>query len=50
MSMALITGVYGMNFVHMPEVSWRYGYFGALFVMLLVGGALVTFFRRRNWL
>lgn len=50
MSMALITGVYGMNFVHMPEVTWRYGYFGALFVMLLVGGTLVTFFRRRNWL
>jgi magnesium transporter len=50
MSMALITGVYGMNFVHMPEVNWRYGYFGALLVMLAVGGSLVTFFRRRNWL
>jgi magnesium transporter len=50
MSMALITGVYGMNFVHMPEVSWRYGYFGALVVMLTVGGSLVMFFRRRNWL
>ena len=23
----LIAGVYGMNFEHMPELGWRYGYF-----------------------
>ncbi|MGH7448483.1 MAG: magnesium/cobalt transporter CorA [Longimicrobiales bacterium] len=50
MSMALITGIYGMNFTRKPELSWQYGYFGALFVMLLVGGSLITFFRRRKWL
>jgi magnesium transporter len=50
MSMALVTGVYGMNFTHMPEVNWRYGYLGALALMLIVGGSLVTFFRRRKWL
>jgi magnesium transporter len=50
MSMALVTGIYGMNFVHMPEVSWQYGYFGALIAMLAVGGSLVMFFRRRKWL
>jgi magnesium transporter len=50
MSMALITGIYGMNFVLMPELQWRHGYFGALLLMLAVGGALLTFFRRRKWL
>lgn len=50
MSMALITGIYGMNFSRMPELEWQYGYFGALLLMLVVGGSLVMFFRRRNWL
>jgi len=50
MSMSLIAGVYGMNFVHMPELDWRYGYFGALAAMGAVGIALVLFFRRRRWL
>lgn len=50
MSMALITGIYGMNFSRMPELEWHYGYFGALLLMLIVGGSLVLFFRRRNWL
>lgn len=50
MSMALVTGVYGMNFAHMPELDWHYGYAGALLLMLLTGGSLVMFFRRRKWL
>jgi magnesium transporter len=50
MSMALVTGVYGMNFAFMPELGWRWGYFGALAVMLTVGGSLLTFFRMREWI
>nr|MBA4159898.1 magnesium and cobalt transport protein CorA [Gemmatimonadota bacterium] len=50
MSMALVAGIYGMNFVFMPELEWRWGYFGALTMMVLLGIALVTFFRRRRWL
>ncbi|MEX1182790.1 MAG: magnesium/cobalt transporter CorA [Gemmatimonadota bacterium] len=50
MSMGLVAGIYGMNFVHMPELDWRFGYAGALLLMLAVGGALVGFFRRRRWL
>lgn len=48
--MTLIAGVYGMNFDHMPELHWRYGYYGAL---ALIGGCgLGTFlwFRRKRWL
>jgi magnesium transporter len=50
MSMALITGVYGMNFARMPELNWQYGYAGALLLMLVTGVSLVLFFRRRKWL
>lgn len=50
MSMALVTGIYGMNFTHMPELDWRWGYFGSLAVMLSVGATLLMFFRRRRWL
>lgn len=50
MSMAVIAGVYGMNFAYMPELDWRWGYFGALGVMATVGLGLVVFFRRRKWL
>jgi len=50
MSLTLIAGIYGMNFVHMPELSWPYGYALSLGLMVVVGGALVLFFRGRRWL
>lgn len=50
MAMAWIAGVYGMNFAHMPELRWRYGYGWALAGMFSVGGVLFTFFRRRSWI
>jgi magnesium transporter len=50
MSMTLIAGIYGMNFRHMPELLWPRGYAFSLGLMLVVGLALVFFFRRRRWL
>lgn len=50
MSMALIAGIYGMNFDNMPELNWRWGYFGAIGFMLVIGSALLVVFRRRHWL
>jgi magnesium transporter len=46
----LIAGVYGMNFVHMPELAWRYGYLYSLALMAGAGGALYLMFKRRGWL
>jgi magnesium transporter len=46
----LIAGIYGMNFTHMPELTWRFGY---LYALLLMGGSalmLYLYFRRRGWL
>jgi magnesium transporter len=46
----MISGVYGMNFQHMPELGWRYGYGGALGLMLLCAGSLWVYFKRKGWL
>ncbi|MGR6316943.1 magnesium/cobalt transporter CorA [Micromonospora soli] len=46
----LIGTVYGMNFTHMPELGWRFGYLLALVLMALVCGALYLLFKRRGWL
>ncbi|HMM40429.1 MAG TPA: magnesium/cobalt transporter CorA [Thermomicrobiales bacterium] len=49
MTLALIAGVYGMNFEHMPELSWRYGYFRALALMAVIAVGLGWIFRRLRW-
>jgi magnesium transporter len=46
----MVAGIYGMNFAHMPELDWRYGYPGALSVMALGSGLLYRAFRRNGWL
>lgn len=46
----MIAGIYGMNFEHMPELHWRYGYFGVLGVMLLIMIGLYLGFKRNHWL
>jgi magnesium transporter len=45
-----VASVYGMNFDNMPELHWHYGYAYALGLMALCVVALVTFFRRIDWL
>ncbi|MFL5908847.1 MAG: magnesium/cobalt transporter CorA [Solirubrobacterales bacterium] len=45
-----IASVYGMNFDHMPELHWRFGYPAAILTMGLAVAALVSFFRRIDWL
>jgi magnesium transporter len=47
---ALVAGVYGMNFEHMPELEWLFGYPWALGVMLLSAVLPYWWFRRRGWL
>lgn len=50
MPLTLIVGWYGMNFVYMPELRWRYGYLVVILVSaaILVGGVL--WFRKKKWL
>jgi magnesium transporter len=49
MSLALVAGIYGMNFEHMPELGWRYGYVAALGLMAALGISLFMLFRRLGW-
>jgi len=46
----MIAGIYGMNFDHMPELAWRYGYPAVLLVILVISGTLYRWFRRAGWL
>lgn len=46
----LIASIYGMNFEHMPELSWPIGY--PLAILLMVASAILPYwwFRRKGWL
>ena len=46
----LISGIYGMNFEHMPELGWRLGYPLALGLMAAACFLLYRAFRRAGWL
>ncbi len=45
-----VAGIYGMNFAHMPELEWRYGYPAVLLLILVVCVGLFVRFRRVGWL
>jgi magnesium transporter len=47
---SIISGIYGMNFHNMPELSWQFGYPVAVGLMLVVGATLYVIFRARKWL
>ena len=50
MPLTFLAGVYGMNFEHMPELKWRYGYFLLWGVMIAVALGMLVFFRRKKWI
>ena len=45
-----VAGIYGMNFEHMPELGWRYGYFVVLGLIAAACLALYRVFRSYGWL
>ncbi|WP_409305233.1 magnesium/cobalt transporter CorA [Peribacillus sp. SCS-155] len=50
MPLTFIAGVYGMNFEHMPELHWRYGYPAVLAGMAAVGLCMFAIFVKKGWL
>lgn len=48
--LALLAGIYGMNFQFMPELSWHFGYFGVLAAMAGIAAGLAVIFKRKGWL
>jgi magnesium transporter len=45
-----LAGIYGMNFVHMPELNWPWAYPVLWTVVAAVAGGMIAFFRRRRWI
>ena len=45
-----IAGIYGMNFEHMPELKWEYGYFAIITLISVICIWLYMRFRRAGWL
>lgn len=50
MSVTLVAGIYGMNFVNMPELQWHLGYLFALGLMVVIGAVEFLVFKRIDWL
>jgi len=48
--LTFIVGIYGMNFENMPELKWRWGYFGLLGVMAALGLTMLGIFKKRKWM
>jgi magnesium transporter len=46
----LIASVYGMNFNHMPELGWKFGYIFALILMLFSAYIPFKYFKKKGWL
>lgn len=49
MPLTFIVGVYGMNFHYMPEIPWKWGYPVIWGVMILIGGAMLRYFKFKKW-
>lgn len=48
--LTFIVGVYGMNFQYMPELTWKYGYPGALGLMFVLTVVIYFWFKRKGWM
>jgi magnesium transporter len=47
--LTFIAGIYGMNFDFMPELKWRWAYFGVWGVMLIIAFFMIAYFKRKKW-
>lgn len=48
--LSFIASIYGMNFRHMPELEWRWGYHVVVAFMLFIGLLMVHYFKRKKWI
>ncbi|MBQ8674265.1 MAG: magnesium/cobalt transporter CorA [Bacteroides sp.] len=47
--LTFLAGIWGMNYRHMPELEWRYGYLFAWGVMIAIAVAVYLYFRKKRW-
>ncbi|WP_311181767.1 CorA family divalent cation transporter [Hymenobacter volaticus] len=48
--LTFIAGIYGMNFQHMPELTWRLGYPIAMISMVVISVGIYVWFKRKGWI
>ncbi|UCG55735.1 MAG: magnesium/cobalt transporter CorA [Phycisphaerales bacterium] len=48
--LTFVAGIYGMNFEHMPELKWKWGYLAVWMVMGVLAVIMLAYFRRKKWL
>ncbi|MEZ4702719.1 MAG: magnesium/cobalt transporter CorA [Rhodothermales bacterium] len=48
--LTFVVGIYGMNFDHMPELHWMFGYPVVMGIMAVMALGLVLYFKRKKWL
>jgi magnesium transporter len=48
--LTFISSVYGMNFRHMPELYWEYGYYVVLAIMFVLAVSMIVYFKKKGWL
>ncbi|WP_340111397.1 magnesium/cobalt transporter CorA [Maribellus mangrovi] len=48
--LTFVAGIYGMNFEHMPELGYKYSYLIFWIAILILGGGLFIYFKRKKWL
>jgi magnesium transporter len=49
MPLTFIVGVYGMNFQHMPELSYEYGYYITIVIMVVLAIGMAAYFKWKKW-
>ncbi|MFK7679626.1 magnesium/cobalt transporter CorA [Priestia megaterium] len=47
--LTFVVGLYGMNFDHMPELHWHYGYYIVLGIMALMTIGMILWFKQKGW-
>lgn len=47
--LTFLVGIYGMNFDYMPELTWHWGYFGVLGLMVVLTVIILQWFKRKGW-
>jgi magnesium transporter len=47
--LTFIAGIYGMNFLNMPELEWKYGYLGVWIIIVCIFFGMIIYFHRKKW-
>ena len=48
--LTFLAGIYGMNFEHMPELSWKYGYFMVWGIMITTVTLMFFYLKHKKWI